>query len=259
MYYRPRIIPTLLIEDGFMVKTTKFQKPRYLGDIINAVKIFNGKGVDELCVLDISAAKKTRVPNFKLLADVASEAFMPLSYGGGVCDIDHVKQLFRNGFEKVIMNTSIVTAPELVKRAVEYAGSQSIVASIDVKKDFLGREYCYINGGILKIKKTAVEMARYAQALGVGEIILTSIDNEGKMDGYNIELVKKVADAVEIPVIANGGAGCLDDIRNVLDEGHADAAAAGSFFVYYGRNKAVLITAPSEEELVKNGIYREIV
>lgn len=255
MYYRPRIIPTLLLDDGMMVKTTKFKNPRYLGDIINAVKIFNNKGVDELCILDISATKKAKAPDTELLHDIATEAFMPLSYGGGICKIEQVKKLFRSGFEKVIFNTALVRNPKLVQEAVAFAGSQSIVASIDVKSEIFGKESCYIESGSVKTAKTPVEMARYAEKLGAGEILLTSINDEGSMKGYNIKLVRSVADAVDIPVVANGGAGGVEDLKGVLCDGHADAVAAGSMFVYYGKNRAVLINMPAEIELREMGIY----
>lgn len=257
MYYRPRIIPTLLIDKGMMVKTVRFQKPRYLGDVVNAVKIFNNKGVDELCILDISATMLEKDPDFDLLHDIATEAFMPLSYGGGITNIEQIKKLFKTGYEKIILNTALVKNPELVRQAVSYAGSQSIVASIDVKKDLFGKELCYIGDGDIKTGKSPIELAKYAEKLGVGEIILTSINSEGMMNGYDVDLVQKVSDCVDIPVIANGGAGKIEDIRDVLKIGHADAAAAGSFFVYYGRNRAILITAPSEEELLESQIYNK--
>lgn len=258
MYRRPRIIPTLLLDDGMMVKTTKFRTPRYLGDIINAVKIFNNKGVDELCILDISATRNAEAPDTELLHDIATEAFMPLSYGGGICKIEQVKKLFRSGFEKVIFNTALVKNPKLVQESVKFAGSQSIVASIDVRCDIFGRESCWIECGEMKIGKTPVEMARYAEKLGVGEILLTSINDEGSMKGYDIKLVRSVADAVDIPVVANGGAGQVEDLKEVFEDGHADAAAAGSMFVYYGRNRAVLIHMQEEEELIRVGVYKDI-
>lgn len=255
MYCRPRIIPTLLIDDGMMVKTSKFTNPRYLGDIINAVRIFNNKGADELCILDIGATKRAQAPDMELLHDIATEAFMPLSYGGGICRLEQVKALFRSGFEKVVFNTALIRDPGLVRETVNFAGSQSVVASIDVKEEMFGRENCLIEDGSIKAGKTPVAMARYAEKLGVGEILLTCINNEGSMKGYNINLIKSVADAVSIPVIANGGAGCVEDLKKVLSVGHADAAAAGSMFVYYGRNRAVLINMPDEKELVRAGVY----
>lgn len=257
MYRRPRIIPCLLLDHGGLVKTSKFSKPRYLGDPINAVKIFNNKGVDELALLDISVTREGREPNFDLLRDIASEAFMPLSYGGGITRLEEIHKLFSIGYEKVILNTALARNPDLVREAVRYAGSQSIVASLDVKTDAFGRQTCWIADGGEKIPGTPAELAGRAEALGVGEILLNSINRDGEMKGYDLKLVRQVADAVNIPVIACGGAGCLEDIRRVLDEGHAHAAAGGSFFVYYGRMRAILITAPSEEDCFRAGIYRE--
>lgn len=255
MYYRPRIIPCLSIDDGEMVKTIHFQKPRYLGDVVNAVKIFNNKGVDELSILDISATRRGKGPNFDLLKDIATEAFMPLSYGGGVTEIEQIKKLFYIGYEKIIMNTAFVKNPQLVQEAVRFSGSQSVVVSIDAKADFFGRYTCYIGDGQERLQMDPIQLAKQAQELGAGEILLNSINRDGDMNGYDLKLVKNVADSVDIPVIACGGAGKIEDIKAVLQEGHADAAAAGSFFVYYGRNKAILITAPSEQELVQAGIY----
>lgn len=255
MYYRPRIIPCLSIDDGEMVKTIHFQKPRYLGDVVNAVKIFNNKGVDELSILDISATRRGKEPNFDLLKDIATEAFMPLSYGGGVREIEQIKKLFYIGYEKIIMNTAFVKNSQLVQEAVRFSGSQSVVVSIDAKADLFGRYTCYMGDGQEKLQMDPIQLAKQAQELGAGEILLNSINRDGAMNGYDLKLVKNVADSVDIPVIACGGAGKMEDIKAVLQEGHADAAAAGSFFVYYGRNKAILITAPSEQELVQAGIY----
>lgn len=257
MYYRPRLIPCLTMMNRGLVKTTKFNNPRYLGDPINAVKIFNGKYVDELCVLDIKATESKRGPDFEYLKDIASEAFMPLSYGGGITNIQEIEKLFYIGYEKVVINTSFVHNPSLVKEAVDIAGSQSVVVSIDVKNDFLGKKNCYTNGGTVKVKNNPVELAKNAEDLGVGEILLNSITNDGMMQGYDIDLVKKVSEAVNIPVIACGGAKNIQDFKEVLEVGKAHAAAAGSMYVYYGKQKAVLITAPDEEELFKIGIYKK--
>ena len=180
---------------------------------------------------------------------------MPLSYGGGVTEIEQIKKLFYIGYEKIIMNTAFVKNPQLVQEAVRFSGSQSVVVSIDAKADFFGRYTCYIGDGQERLQMDPIQLAKQAQELGAGEILLNSINRDGDMNGYDLKLVKNVADSVDIPVIACGGAGKIEDIKAVLQEGHADAAAAGSFFVYYGRNKAILITAPSEQELVQAGIY----
>lgn len=257
MYNRPRIIPCLLLDNGDMVKTIGFSKPRYLGDPINAVKIFNNKGVDELCILDRSATREGKGPDIGLLRDIATEAFMPLSYGGGITSMEEIRKLFSVGYEKVIFNTALVKYPELIQQAVVYAGSQSIVASIDVKTDFLSRSFCFTHDGKEKTNFTPITLAKEAERLGVGEILLNCINRDGEMRGYEINIVRSVADSVSVPVIACGGAGCLDDIKAVLTDGHAHAAAAGSFFVYYGSNRAILITAPNEAEYISSGIFIE--
>ncbi len=259
MYYRPRLIPCLTIINRELVKTTKFSNPRYLGDPINTVKIFNGKGVDELCILDIKANSEKRGPDFEYLRDIASEAFMPLSYGGGITNVSEIEKLFYIGYEKVIINTYFITNPALIREAVGFAGSQSIVVSIDVKNELFGRRACYINEGTTKIKDNPMELAKKAEALGAGEILLNSMSHDGTMQGYDIELVKQVADVVNIPVIACGGAKDIYDFKRVLEEGGAHAAAAGSLYVYYGKQKAVLITVPDEKALVEIGVYKNSV
>ena len=254
MYTRPRIIPVLLVDDRDLVKTVKFSKPTYLGDPVNAVKIFNRKGVDELSVLDISATRHHRGPDFELLRDIASEAFMPLSCGGGVMSVEDVHELLAIGYEKVVLNTALVKNPGVIEDAVRLFGSQSIVASIDAKI-IKGQYRCAVSDGGEIVQVSPVELAKRAEQMGVGEIFLNSIDNDGMMTGYDIELVRSVSSAVGIPVTACGGAGGIPDLKKVLQQGGAHAAAGGSMFVFYGRLRAVLITAPSEEELKEAGIY----
>lgn len=255
MFTRPRIIPTLLIDDRDLIKTIQFGKRTYLGDPVNAVKIFNRKGIDELSILDIGATKNNREPDFEMLKDIASEAFMPLSYGGGIRTVEQVHDLLAIGYEKIVINTGLIRNPNLVRKSAEMFGSQSVVASIDAKR--IGEGYkCCITDGTETVDKTPVELAKEAEGLGAGEIIINSIDKDGMMNGFDIELVKSVVDAVRVPVIAIGGAGGIKDLKNVLENGHAHAAAGGSMFVYYGRLKAVLITAPSEAELTDVGIYK---
>lgn len=255
MFTRPRIIPTLLIDDRDLIKTVQFGTRTYLGDPVNAVKIFNRKGIDELSILDIGATKKNIEPDYELLKDIASEAFMPLSYGGGVKTIEQIHALLAIGYEKVVMNTSLVKTPELITKAAELFGTQSIVASIDAKKESDSYR-CYIEDSKTRVDISPIELAKKAETLGAGEIIINSIDNDGMMNGYDIELVKNVTQVVKVPVVAIGGAGGIKDLKTVLDNGHAHAAAGGSMFVYYGRLKAVLITAPSEKELTDAGIYK---
>lgn len=249
MNIRPRIIPTLLIEDRGLVKTINFSKSRYLGDPVNAVKIFNEKEVDELCILDIRASLEGKGPDFEYLQDIASEAFVPLSYGGGITTIEEIKKLFYIGYEKVIINTEFIKNPELIKEASEFAGSQSIVVSIDVKNEFLGRKSCYIKSGTEKIKMNPIELVKMAEKYGAGEILLNSISKDGTMSGFDLDLIKKISESVSIPVIACGGARDITDLKLALKDGKADAVAAGSMFVYYGKQKAVLINYLSEENI----------
>ncbi len=257
MYSRPRIIPTLLISGGNLVKTKRFKNPDYLGDPINAIKIFNEKSVDELCILDIEASQKGKLPDVELLKSMASEAFMPLSYGGGITNIMQMKEIFSIGFEKVILNTTLVHKPEIVKEAVAYFGSQSIIASIDYRTKF-GKEKCYTVDAMQKTKFSPLELAKKAEKLGVGEILLYSIERDGMKIGYDIKTISKVVSNVKIPVIACGGAGNIEDIKKVLDATGVHAAAAGSVFVYFGNRNAVLINFPDEETLIQKGIYKEL-
>lgn len=254
MFTRPRIIPVLLVDDRDLIKTINFKDRTYLGDPVNAVKIFNRKGIDELSILDIGATKNRKEPDFELLKDIASEAFMPLSCGGGITTLDQVHELLAIGYEKVVINSELVRHPELITTSAEAFGSQSIVASIDAKL-VNGQYKCAISDGQEIVDKSPMELAKEAEKLGAGEIIINSIDRDGMMQGYDTKLVRSVVDSVKVPVTAIGGAGVINDLKIVLDEGHAHAAAGGSMFVYYGRLKAVLITAPSEEDLTAVGIY----
>ena len=255
MTTRPRVIPTLLIDEGNLVKTKQFKKPNYLGDPINAIKIFNEKNVDELCVLDISATRQGRQPNIKLLEKMASEAFMPLSYGGGITTPDQIKDIFFAGYEKVVLNTIAVKNPDIVLEAAEYFGSQSIVVSIDYRRSW-SREKCYIVDGTEKTKYTPREMALEAQRLGAGEILLYSIERDGMRTGFDIETIRDVASSVNIPLIACGGAKNIKDLKKALEAG-ANAVAAGSIFVYFGDRDAVLINFPEENEFWNEGIFAE--
>jgi imidazole glycerol-phosphate synthase subunit HisF len=245
-----RIIPCLLLKNRGLVKTIKFANPSYVGDPINAVKIFNDKEVDELVFLDISASQENRGPNFDLLADIASECFMPLGYGGGIRTIQDVKKILRIGVEKVILNTVAVENPNFIREAADSCGSQSVVVSIDVKKTLFGKYEVRIKNGSEKTKLDPVLFAQEAARLGAGEILLNSIDLDGTMSGFDTELISKVSKAVAVPVVACGGAGSLKDFTKAFHSGAA-AVAAGSFFVYHGPHRAVLITYPNPVELQK--------
>lgn len=255
MYKRPRIIPCLTIQHFDLVKTIGFKKPRYLGDPINSLRIFNNKGVDEICILDITATQEDREPDIEYLHEMASEAFMLLGYGGGIKKLEQAKEIFRVGFEKVIVNSLLFDHSDEVRRIVDFAGSQSVVASIDYKKDIFGHIYVVTHDGDDKTKLTLNEAVCRAIKCGVGEILLTSIDHEGKMKGYDVSIIKNIS-SVSVPIILNGGAGSVNDMKTALNSG-ADAVSVSSFFVYYGGNKAVLINTPDENEYYKAGIYED--
>jgi imidazole glycerol-phosphate synthase subunit HisF len=247
--YRTRVIPSLLLKNGGLVKTVKFKDPTYLGDPINVVRIFNDKEVDELVLLDIAATIERRKPLLDLIAQIASECFMPLGYGGGIRCLEDVRQLLAIGIEKVIINSYAVENPSFIKEAADEAGSQSIVVSIDVKKNRRGKQEIVLYGGT---KATGLDPVRFVQeiaAMGAGEILLNSVDLDGTMQGYDLDLIGRVSQAVRIPVVACGGAGCVQDLVEAVKRGGASAAAAGSLFVFQGRHRAVLISYPDPKDL----------
>ena len=246
---RPRVIPCLLLKNNGLVKTVKFKDPTYVGDPINAVKIFNDKEVDELLFLDITATREERKPNFKLLTDIASECFMPFAYGGGIRDLGDMRELFHLGVEKVVVNSHALESPSFIRQAVDLFGSQSIVISIDVKKNLFGKYELFIHRTGKTAKRDPFLFLQEMQEAGAGEIFLNSVDRDGTMQGYDLDLIKRVTGASSIPVIASGGAGTVYDIVNAVKGGGASAAAAGSMFVFHGVHKAVLITYPSQDEL----------
>lgn len=245
---KTRIIPCLLLKSLGLVKTVKFSNPKYVGDPINAVKIFNDKEVDELIFLDITATAEKRKPSFDLLSSIASEAFMPFSYGGGLRSLDDVGKTLELGVEKVIINAYAHENPEFIKEASKKFGSQSIVVSIDVRKNKEGGYSVYKNNGTINTFKKPVEYAIESEKLGAGEIFINSIDKDGTMEGYDLDLIKEVSKAVNIPVIACGGAGEFEDFSKAIESG-ASAVSAGSLFVFVGPHKAVLISYPKKEEI----------
>lgn len=245
---RTRLIPLLLLKDQGLYKTRKFRKEVYIGDPINAVRIFNEKQVDELGFLDIGAARNGGEPNFEMLHDIASECFIPLSYGGGIKSSDVVRELIAIGIEKVVVNSAAWTDPSLIGSLAERFGTSTIVGSIDVKKNWRGREQVMIHGGQEKIPLDPVSWAQELERRGVGEIMINSIDRDGEMIGYDISLIRRIAESVSVPVIAAGGAANLQDFHEALTDGMAQAAAAGAMFVFQGKHRAVLITYPTEKE-----------
>jgi cyclase len=242
-----RVIPVLLLQNHQLVKTTQFKNPKYIGDCINALKIFNEKGADELVILDIGAANAGK-PDFEFVEQLVSECFMPLAYGGGIQTTDHAQRLFSLGIEKAVIGAAAHTNPSLVNSLSQQFGSQSVVVSIDVKKDWLNRPRVYIQNGK---KNTGIEPVHYAQqmeSLGAGELIVQSIDREGTGSGYDLELITQVSKDLKIPVVALGGASAFTDFGRAKQAG-ASAVAAGSLFVFKGPHKAVLISYPGRSEL----------
>jgi len=246
---KTRVIPCLLLKNKGLVKTVKFKDPKYVGDPINAVKIFNDKEVDELFIVDIEASKKGHGPDFDLLERICKESFMPVGYGGGIKTIEEVKKLFWIGYEKVCINNYALKDPEFIIKASDIAGSQSVVISIDIKRDFFGNMYLYDHTKGKTLNLHPVEYACKMEALGAGEIFLNSVNSDGKMSGFEIKLIKMVSSSVKIPVVSIGGAGKIEDFEDAVKKGGADAVSAGSFFVFYGPHRAVLISYPKKNKL----------
>lgn len=243
---RPRLIPCLLIHKGGLHKTVGFGAPKYVGDPLNAVRIFNEKEVDELMVLDIDASREGRAPDYALIGHLALECRMPLCYGGGVKEVEHFDRLIGLGVEKVAVSSAAVDTPDLIACAAARVGSQSVVGVIDVKKTGLLRkpEVVTRNG----TQRTGLQPAEWAtrlQELGVGEVVLNSVDCDGQMKGYDFDLIDTVREAITTPLTVLGGAGSLDDVRSLVDRYGIIGAAAGSLFVFKGKYRAVLINYPS--------------
>lgn len=246
---RTRVIPCLLLQGQGLVKSVKFKNSTYVGDPVNAVKIFNDKEADEILLLDITATPERRGPNFKLIAEIASESFMPLGYGGGIRQLDDIKTLFNLGVEKVAINSHALEHPVFIKEATALHGNQSIVVSIDVKRSLLGKYEVHTQCGRRNTRRDPVVWAQEAQEMGAGEILLNSIDRDGMMQGGDLDLIRSVTQAVRIPVVACGGFGSLADLAAAAKQGGASGVAAGSLFVFYGKHRAVLINYPSYQEL----------
>jgi imidazole glycerol-phosphate synthase subunit HisF len=244
---RPRVIPCLLVKDGGLVKTVKFASPKYVGDPINAVKIFNEKEVDELVVLDIDATARGREPDYVMIRNLAAECRMPLCYGGGVKTPEQAQKIIGMGVEKVAISSAAVADPQLVSRMAEALGSQSVVVIIDVKKARSGYE-AWTHNGTRNAGQSAADLAQRMEALGAGEIVVNSIDQDGVMKGYDLDAVAQVRKAVTLPVTALGGAGSLQHVRALIERFGIIGAAAGSLFVFKGVYRAVLINYPSRAE-----------
>jgi len=253
---RVRVIPLLLIRKGGLVKSVQFKDHKYVGDPINAVKIFNEKEVDEIVILDISATVEKRTPDIRQVKEIASEAFMPLGYGGGITKLDEIKELITTGVEKVIINTAAFYNPQLISDGAKYIGSQSMVVSIDVKKNTWGKYKVFVRNGSKNTGLDPVEYAKQMETAGAGELFLNSIERDGTFRGYDSDLIKRVSSNVNIPVVAIGGAGSVDDFALALQNG-ASAVSAGSFFVFQQPHRAVLISYPDQKEL-KEKVFSKI-
>lgn len=246
---RPRIIPCLLVQNKGLVKTINFSRPKYVGDPINAVKIFNEKEVDELVVLDIDATAKNLEPDYLLIRNLASECRMPFCYGGGVKTVEQVKRIIKLGVEKVAISSAALEDPCLVSRIAEAVGSQSVVVVLDVKKNPKNGKYeLWVHNGKENTGKDPIQFARELENLGAGEIIISSIDNDGVMKGYDLTLVDQVRRSITLPLTILGGAGSLKDIESIIGRYGIIGAAAGSLFVFKGIYRAVLINYPSRSE-----------
>ena len=253
----PRIIPCLLVKDNGLVKTVRFKSPKYVGDPINAVRIFNEKEADELIILDIDATKENREPDYKRIEYWASECRMPLCYGGGIKTPEQAQRIFSLGVEKIAISSSAITNPEIITNIAERVGNQSVVIVLDVKRNHSENYDLCINNGTKITGKNPFEMAILAEKLGAGEIVINSIDQDGTMKGYDFSLTDKMRSSINLPLTVLGGAGSLHDIEKLIDKYGIIGAAAGSLFVFKGVYRAVLINYPDQqakELLLRNNI-----
>ena len=250
---RPRIIPSLLLQDNGLVKTVNFKNPKYVGDPINAVKIFNEKEVDELAIFDIDATAKGQEPNYNLIERIANQSRMPLCYGGGVKTVEQAQKIFGLGIEKIALSSSVLQNPELITQIADRVGAQSVIVVLDVKKKLFGGYEVYTHNGKKATGINPFDFAEKAQQLGAGEIIINSIDQDGVMKGYDLTLIDKIREKISLPLTVLGGAGSLEDIAKVIEKHKIIGVAAGSLFVFKGVYKAVLINYPTKAE--KENIY----
>lgn len=251
---RPRIIPSLLVHENGLVKTVNFKNPKYVGDPINAVKIFNEKAVDELAVFDIDATVLGKEPNYSLIERLASQSMMPLCYGGGVKTVEQAQRIFGLGVEKIALSSAVLHDPKLITEISDRVGAQSVIIVLDVKKKLLGGYEVYTHNGKKATGINPFKFVEEAQKLGAGEIVINSIDKDGFMKGYDLDLIDKVREKITLPMTVLGGAGSLDDIEKIIDRHGVIGVAAGSLFVFKGPYKAVLINYPTQLE--KNKIFK---
>lgn len=246
---RPRIVPALLIQDGGLVKTTAFQQPKYVGDPINAIRIFNEKEADELMVVDIDATTRGAPPNVRLIRQFAAECRMPICYGGGVKSVEQATEIIGLGIEKVAISSAAIERPQLIRDIATAVGGQSVVVVLDVRHDPATGQYeVWTHNGQRNTRQSVLTLARQAEAHGAGEIVINSIDRDGRMQGYDLDLARAVRDTVSIPMTVLGGAGSLVHIQDLVARCGVVGAAAGSFFVFKGARRAVLISYPDPSQ-----------
>lgn len=242
--YRARVIPCLLIRGNGLVKTRKFKEPVYVGDPINAMRIFSDKEVDEIVVLDIDASREGREPNYALIEEMAGEAFMPMAYGGGIRNLEQVRRLIRSGIEKVVINTAAIESTDVIREAADMFGSQAVVGAVDIKKTLFGGYRVVTKSATIDAKIGLDEHIQNLISAGVGEIFLNNVDRDGMMAGYDVQLIRSITQKVNVPVVVCGGAGTVEHLSQAVSEGGASAVAAGSMFVFHGKHRAVLINYP---------------
>jgi imidazole glycerol-phosphate synthase subunit HisF len=247
--YRARVIPCLLIRGNGLVKTRRFKDPVYVGDPVNAIRIFSEKEVDEIVLLDIDASREGREPNYELISEMAGEAFMPVAYGGGIRNLDQVRRLIRAGIEKVVINTAATESTDVIRAAADIFGNQAVVGAVDVKRTLLGGYRVVAKSASVEVKVGLDTHVQNLMAAGAGEIFLNSVDRDGMMGGYDVQLIRSVTQNVDVPVIACGGAGTVEHLSQGVHEGGASAVAAGSMFVFHGKHRAVLINYPKHFDL----------
>lgn len=243
-----RVIPALLLKNGGLVKTLNFKRPTYIGDPINAIRIFNDKEVDELMVLDIGASRDGVLPNYSLIEQFAGECFMPLTYGGGIRSIEQAKNIFSLGVEKICLQTAALEDSRLIYDLVNCFGSQSIMISLDIKRNWFGKPYAYCASQDKELSMPWIDLLQSLVAAGCGEILLNAVDKDGTLSGPDLDLIKRASECINVPLIALGGIASLKDIKSAVKAG-ASAVSAGAFFVFHGPHRAVLITYPSYQDL----------
>lgn len=245
----PRIIPCLLVHNKGLVKTVKFSNPKYVGDPINAVKIFNEKEVDELMVIDIDSTAENREPDYKMIENLAAECRMPLCYGGGIKTVEQAQQIFSLGVEKIAISSIAIENPPLINIIANRVGNQSVIIIIDVRKNFFRNKYeIWTHNASKNTRKDPAEFAKHCENLGAGEIIINSIDLDGVMKGYDFALIDEIRESISLPMTVLGGAGSMDDIGKIIKKYGIIGVAAGSIFVFKGKYNAVLINYPNHSE-----------